>query len=549
MIIDTLQCNWGIASFFIISDNVFSPLIYYSHLVPLILSLFLGLFIYINDSKSIVNRSLFFITITFALWAFCDLALWADEKTEHIMFFWSITNLLEPILYAACFYFLYLFVNKKLPSISTSTGIFILLLPVIILTPTNYGIIGFNYTNCDREVYEGIIAYYSYIIEIIFIVWITLFSIVSAWKKPKDIKKQIWLVSGGVLCFLLFFSVGNIAGTFTDNWSIGQYGLFGMPIFVGFLSYLIVRFNAFNTKLLGAQALVVVLLLLVASLLLVQDVTLIHVITAIITVLLIIFGIFLILSVKREVAQREYIEKINKDLEDVTAKQADLLYFVTHQIKGFFATSRNALSLILEGDYGDASPTVKNVLKTVLDSDTSGVAMVQTFLNASKLSDGQIEFKFETTDIKSMVEEVITQQKSHIESRGLTLTVSMPDPTYVVSIDRTQMREVIYNTIDNAIRYTIKGGITVSLSHVVHANGTKSLLYSVADTGVGIDPLDMPKLFKKNGRGKDSRLVNPNSNGYGLFIVKNVVEAHHGRVWVESKGKDQGSTFFVELAE
>ena len=70
---------------------------------------------------------------------------------------------------------------------------------------------------------------------------------------------------------------------------------------------------------------------------------------------------------------------------------------------------------------------------------------------------------------------------------------------------------------------------------------------SVADTGVGITPEDMPKLFTESGKGRDSTMINKDSTGYGLFIAKTVVEAHGGSIRAESAGKDKGSRFIVEL--
>ena len=107
------MCQWDAAKFFIISDNVFAPLIYYSHLFALIPSLLIGLIIFLRDRKALVNQILFFITTTFSLWAFADLVLWANEKPDFQMFFWSFLVIIEPIIYAACVYFIYVFVTKK----------------------------------------------------------------------------------------------------------------------------------------------------------------------------------------------------------------------------------------------------------------------------------------------------------------------------------------------------------------------------------------------------------------------------------------------------
>ena len=101
---------------------------------------------------------------------------------------------------------------------------------------------------------------------------------------------------------------------------------------------------------------------------------------------------------------------------------------------------------------------------------------------------------------------------------------------------------VIRSLIDNSIRDTPHGAITVSL-----APRGKMMRFSVKDTGVGITTDDMKRLFTEGGHGKDSIKVNVDSTGYGLFIAKQVVEAHDGKIWAESEGAGKGSEFIVEL--
>ena len=98
------------------------------------------------------------------------------------------------------------------------------------------------------------------------------------------------------------------------------------------------------------------------------------------------------------------------------------------------------------------------------------------------------------------------------------------------------------NLIDNAIRYTLSGSIDVALTVV-----EGKIHFSVKDTGVGITDEDRPKLFTEGGHGKDSIKVNVDSTGYGLFIAKQVTEAHGGTIRAESEGAGKGSEFIVEL--
>ena len=104
------------------------------------------------------------------------------------------------------------------------------------------------------------------------------------------------------------------------------------------------------------------------------------------------------------------------------------------------------------------------------------------------------------------------------------------------------LTEVVRNLVDNAIKYTLQGKITIKLEQ----DGSKNL-FSVTGTGVGISPEDIKNLFKEGGRGKDSVKINVDSTGYGLYTVKLIVDAHHGRVWAESNGSNLGPTFYVKI--
>lgn len=106
-------CQWDTARFLIFSNNVFGTLIYYSHFLALILSLVVGIFVFFENRKELINRLLFLIMMAFSFWVFFDLILWANEKDYFIMFFWSAMLIIEPLIYALCVYFIDVFVEKK----------------------------------------------------------------------------------------------------------------------------------------------------------------------------------------------------------------------------------------------------------------------------------------------------------------------------------------------------------------------------------------------------------------------------------------------------
>ncbi|MBX4199256.1 HAMP domain-containing histidine kinase [Candidatus Parcubacteria bacterium] len=240
-------------------------------------------------------------------------------------------------------------------------------------------------------------------------------------------------------------------------------------------------------------------------------------------------------GIRREVKQRE-------DLQIANEGQENLIHIMNHQIKGYLGKARNIFAeLVSEPDYC-ASDSAKPMLTEGLKSVTEGVDFIQQVLNGSNAARGTLTYTMKPLDFKTLVAEMADKQKGGAEEKKLSYKVELPDASVNISGDELQLKESVKNLIDNSIRYTQTGSLNIKLA----ATNGKALL-SITDTGVGIAPEDKPKLFTKGGRGKDSLKYNVNSTGYGLAFVKGVVEAHKGRVWAESAGPGQGSTFFMEL--
>jgi len=309
------MCEWDTARFLIFSDNVFGSLIYYSHLLPLIASLILAIFVFYKNSKTSATRWLLIVSLLISIWLFSDLVLWATEKPSYVMFFWTITIVTEPMIYVVVISFLYTFLKDKDISFLQRLVAYALLLPIVILLPTEFAIQSFNLSNCEREVIEGPLVFYGYIIETLFILWIIIFAVRQFQKGiNKDEKRKIALSLVGVFLFLASFTLGNLIGSFTGNWEIGQYGLFGIPIFLGFLGYLIIRYRAFNIKVVGTQMLVAAMWIALLSLLFIRTIENVRIIIFPTLILLLITGVFLVRGVKKEVKQKEDLQNSAEEL-------------------------------------------------------------------------------------------------------------------------------------------------------------------------------------------------------------------------------------------
>ncbi len=537
------NCAWAPSPNLLFSENVYGPLIYYSHFLAFAPALFLGAFLFLSGRKHLSNILLFLVTLVFSTWIFADLVLWTSAIPSYVMFFWAVEIITEPFIYFFSFYFFYTFAFRRDLPLTQKILFVIPLIPTLLFAPTTYALLGFDLSNCDRAAVEGPLASYGYLIEFLYTISIVISAIIAIKTSEKGAaRKKILLLSLGVVAFLLSFSIGNIVEVFTENWSIGQYGLIGAPIFVAFLTFLIVRYQEFNARLIGAQVLVLSLGMLIASMLFVRDGENIKVIISLTLILLWFLGTMLVRGVKKEIEAREHIEKLAEELKTANEQQSVLIHFVTHQIKGFFTMSRNIFSLMLENTFGELNPGMKKMVQQGFDNTTKGVSTVQEILNAANLKKGTVQMKMISFDARALVDEILAELKPRVDEKKLQMSTVLSSGPLVVVGDRFQLHEVYKNLVDNAIRYTPQGKITVTLekqSNAVH--------FSVTDSGVGLSEDDKKRLFTEGGRGKDSLKVNVDSTGFGLFIAKGIVDAHKGHIWAESEGPGKGSTFAVEL--
>lgn len=358
----------------------------------------------------------------------------------------------------------------------------------------------------------------------------------KTWKaRGIERRQNASLLAGMTLTALLLLSFNVILpNVFSDLRFIPLAALFILP-FIGLTSYTIYRHHLFNLKVATAAFLgFMVSIFTFVNVLYSRDLPAIIInVTA--------FAIVLLGSIK---IVRDTLDlQIAKDnLEAANEQQESLLHFISHEVKGYFTRSEAAFAAISDGSFGPVTEKLKLMASEALADTRNGVETVMDILDASNLKKGTVAYDKKPFDFSATVRDIAESLKAAAAEKGVSLTVD--DRTGVVRVNGDEnkiRRHVIRNLIDNAIRYTPSGAITVSVSK----NGTVRL--EVKDTGVGISPDDRGRLFKEGGRGADSIKVNVHSTGYGLFIAKQIVETHGGTICAESEGKGKGSRFIVEL--
>lgn len=546
---EQIFCPWEPAAFLFISSNV-PLLINYSHFIAIFSALAVSLLVFFSDPKNFLSRIFLFFAGSFTLWALLDVSLWATNNPATVMFSWSLQVLLEPLIFATAFFLFYLFVYKHLPPVKYQIIVFVILLPLIILLPTTLNLDSLYLSSCEAG--EGPLAkYYTYFANITFVIMIIIVGLKSIPHLKDQAKRSSLYFLAGLVTFLLSFTSGNIISSFTDDWTISQYGLFGMPVFASLIAYSIVRFNTFKIKIAGAQILVAILWTLVCSLIFVDAelFTLIALITLIFTTTA---GFFLIKSVRQEIKQREEIERLAKSLERANKRlkvldqmKSEFVSIASHQLRSPLTSIRGYASMLLEGTYGKLTPKAKEAVARINESSHYMATSVEDYLNVSRIQAGNMKYELSDFNLKELAEKLVDDMRRQAIRKGLLLTFKSDlNLKGVVNADIGKTRQILQNLINNSIKYTPKGSIAVKLRD---SKKPKKIFVDITDTGIGMNSETIDAMFEKFERARNANEVNVTGTGLGLYIARKMATEMGGDVYASSGGEGEGSTFTLEL--
>lgn len=532
---------------FLIFSGETPALLYYSHIPVVFAALFVGLLVY-RRNKSLDAKLLLAVMIAFSLWCLIDLINWTNVDSRRIMLSWSFMNFMFVFVSATTLYFSYVFLEKKdAPFWYVLLG-FLLLLPLLLTVPTTLNMTSFNLAICEAE--QGRALNYFYFLQAVFFIWLLLFLVQHCFRTESHKKRQAVTLSLGVAFFLASFYWGNLVGNFTLDWEWEQYGLFGMLIFLGFIVFLIVKYRAFDIKIFTAQALMGGFLMLIGSQYFFATSMINFVLVTVTLLLAMVFAYFLIRSVKIEAKRKEELQAIadrlataNQELRRLDNAKSEFISIASHQLRTPLTAIKGFVSLLLEGAYGKVPREVQDTLNKVYLANSRLMQLVENLLNISRIESGRIQYSFAPTQIEDLVTELVEMFSLAAREKGLALSSDFPkEKIPEINLDAAKIREVLSNLIDNALKYTEQGGILIKV-----VQNQANIEIVVEDTGMGIDPDDLPHLFKKFERGKQAAHVNVSSTGLGLYVGKSFIEAHGGIITAHSDGVGKGSRFVVSL--
>ncbi|TSC53306.1 MAG: hypothetical protein LiPW39_345 [Parcubacteria group bacterium LiPW_39] len=250
-------------------------------------------------------------------------------------------------------------------------------------------------------------------------------------------------------------------------------------------------------------------------------------------------------TLKQEVVKATAeLRTANLELQKLDRAKSDFISIASHQLRTPLSAIKGFISMILEGSYGRITKVVRDKLEKTYESTERLIRLVNDLLDLSHMEGGKMEFNFIKVDLAVMAQSVVEELRGQADKKKLELKLERPQKELWVRADEQKLRQVVMNLIDNAVKYTDKGSVKVSLKE---KDGQVQM--SVRDTGMGLRPDEIANLFQKFVRGPEASRYHTEGAGIGLYVSKLLIGEHQGRIWVESEGEGKGSTFFIKLPE
>ncbi len=241
-------------------------------------------------------------------------------------------------------------------------------------------------------------------------------------------------------------------------------------------------------------------------------------------------------------------------LQDVTreylAEQSkrEFIASISHELRTPLTAIKGYTEVMLSGMAGALPPAFAQFLGVIRENTTRMTSLTNNIISVAEIEQGRVGLNYQTVDVPDIINELLSRYQERIEERMLVLKLDFPEDLPSVEVDPNRLRLILDNLISNAIKFTYPHGrITLGCRGIQGTLG-KPTFFSiwVSDTGVGISVEEQNRIWERFYRAENPLSLEAGGLGIGLVITRALVEAHSGRVWVDST-LDEGSTFTVLL--
>jgi len=239
------------------------------------------------------------------------------------------------------------------------------------------------------------------------------------------------------------------------------------------------------------------------------------------------------LVILHDITREKMVERMKTEFVSLSA----------HQLRTPLSAIKWTLRMLLDGDLGEITKEQREFIEKTYQSNERMISLINELLDITRIEEGRYLYKPIFTDFEPIIQFVVNSYREEIERKKINFEIQKPKeklPRLVVDVEK--MRLAIQNLLDNAIRYTPPGGQII----ISFKKKEKEIEFLVKDTGIGIPKDQQARVFTKFFRGGNVIRMETEGSGLGLFIAKNIVEAHGGKIWFESK-EGEGTTFYFSI--
>jgi len=236
-----------------------------------------------------------------------------------------------------------------------------------------------------------------------------------------------------------------------------------------------------------------------------------------------------ILVVLHDVTRDKLVERMKTEFVSIAA----------HQLRTPLSAIKWTLRMVLDGDTGEVNAEQKELLEKTYVSNERMISLINDLLNVSRIEEGRFLYKQELANLEEIISIIIDSSQELLKMKKIDFSYDKPDkPLPQISVDREKMELVVQNLLENAVKYTSEGGkINITVS-----GDNENVIFKIKDTGVGIPDDQHDRIFTKFFRGDNVIRMETEGSGLGLYTTRNIVDAHKGKIWFDSK-EGEGTTF------
>ena len=243
----------------------------------------------------------------------------------------------------------------------------------------------------------------------------------------------------------------------------------------------------------------------------------------------------------------EISQQTVEEMKELDRVKSQFLANMSHELRTPLNSVIGFSRVILKGIDGPINETQEQDITAIYNSGLHLLNMINEILDLSKIEAGKMELQIDDIDASEVVNNAINSAAGLIKDKPIQVITKVAPDLPVIKGDEMRLNQVLTNLIGNAVKFTEKGSITLEAFENVNEQNKKEIMFTVADTGIGIAPEDQGKLFQRFSQVDDSPTRRTGGTGLGLSIARSLVELHGGRIGLLNSELNKGSTFFFTV--